>query len=114
MEGVVGEDYSNIYIAALIYCFVFFGGLDCVGHSFTDVPHFVFLRDVWIRTHRATVASRRVTNLDTHLSSAEFSCQKKFSRSCMVFFAFYDISGIYRSDVNYVMNEPSCFPKLVL
>ncbi len=32
------------------------------------VAYFVFLRDVWIRTQRAAVASRRATNLDTHLS----------------------------------------------
>ncbi len=39
----------------------------CVGHSFVDVAHFVFLRDVWIRTQRAGVASRRATNLTPHL-----------------------------------------------
>jgi hypothetical protein len=33
------------------FFFVFLlGGLKCVGHSFADVAHFVFLRDVWIRT----------------------------------------------------------------
>jgi hypothetical protein len=37
-----------------------------VGHSFTYVAYFVFLRDVWIRTQRAAVASRRATNLATH------------------------------------------------
>jgi hypothetical protein len=41
----------------------FFGGLECVGHSFASVAHFVFLRDVWIRTQRAAVASKRATNL---------------------------------------------------
>jgi hypothetical protein len=30
-------------------------------------PIFVFLRDVWIRTQSAAVASRRATNLATHL-----------------------------------------------
>jgi hypothetical protein len=30
-------------------------------------PFFVFLRDVWIRTQSAAVASRRATNLATHL-----------------------------------------------
>jgi hypothetical protein len=31
------------------------------------VAHFVFLRDVWIRTQKAAVASRRATtNLATH------------------------------------------------
>jgi hypothetical protein len=36
-------------------------------HSFASVAHFVFLRDVWIRTQRAAVTSRRATNLATHL-----------------------------------------------
>jgi hypothetical protein len=43
------------------------GGLECVGHSFAYVAHFVFLRDVWIRSQTAAVASRRATNLATHL-----------------------------------------------
>ncbi len=30
-----------------IFC-IFFGGLECVGHSFVYVAHFVFLRYVWI------------------------------------------------------------------
>ncbi len=29
---------------------IFFGGLECVGHLIAYVAHFVFLRDVWIRT----------------------------------------------------------------
>ncbi len=48
-------------------CILFFGGLQCVGHSFAYVAHFVFLRDVWIRTQRPAVAIRRATNLATHL-----------------------------------------------
>jgi hypothetical protein len=44
------------------FCVYFFGGLECVGHSFAYVAHFVFWRDVWIRTQRAAVASRRATN----------------------------------------------------
>ncbi len=39
----------------------FFGGLQCVGHSLSYVENFVFLRDVWIRTQRAAVASRLAT-----------------------------------------------------
>jgi hypothetical protein len=51
-----------------LYSFVyFFGGLEWSGHSFANVAHFVFLRDVWIRTQRAAVASRRAINLGTHL-----------------------------------------------
>ncbi len=46
----------------------FFGGLECVGHSFAYVANFVILRDVWIRTQRAAVACRRATHLATHLS----------------------------------------------
>jgi hypothetical protein len=38
-------------------------GLGRVGHSFGHVVYFVFLRDVWIRTQRAAVASRRATNM---------------------------------------------------
>jgi hypothetical protein len=45
----------------------FLGGLECVGHSFAKVAYFVFLRDVWILTQRASVASRRATNLATPL-----------------------------------------------
>jgi hypothetical protein len=43
---------------------IFFGGLECVGHSFAYVAHFVFMRDAWIRTQRAVVASRCAANLD--------------------------------------------------
>jgi hypothetical protein len=39
----------------------------CVRLSFTYVAHFLFLRDVWIRTQRAAVASRRATSLAIHL-----------------------------------------------
>ncbi len=50
-----------------MYRYIFLAGLECVGHSFAYVAHFVFLRDVWIRTQRVAVASRRATNLATHL-----------------------------------------------
>ncbi len=46
---------------------IFFGGLECVGHFFANVVHFVLLRDVRIQTQRAAVASRRANNLATHL-----------------------------------------------
>ncbi len=42
-------------------------GLECVGHSFAYVAHFCILSNVWIRTQRAAVESRRTTNLATHL-----------------------------------------------
>ncbi len=61
--GLLGSlgDLHNIFI------FYFVGGLECVGHSFAYVAHFVFLGDVWIRTQRAAVASRCAINLATHL-----------------------------------------------
>jgi hypothetical protein len=40
------------------FFYIFFGGLQCVIHCFAYVAHFVFLRYVWTRTQRATVASR--------------------------------------------------------
>ncbi len=45
----------------------FFGGLECVGYSFTYVAHFVLLGDAWIRTQRAAIASRCASNLAKHL-----------------------------------------------
>jgi len=55
-------------------CFtIFFGGLECVGHSFAYVAHLYFWGFVWIRTQRAAVASRCAINLATHLlNRAEF------------------------------------------
>jgi hypothetical protein len=56
------------FILNIFYFFTkFFGGLECVGQSFAHVAHFVFLRDVWIRTQRAAVASKRTTTLATYL-----------------------------------------------
>ncbi len=46
----------------------FWGRLESVGHSFACLAHYVFFRDVWIRTQRAVVASRRAINLATHLT----------------------------------------------
>jgi hypothetical protein len=39
------------------YRIFFFSGLEYVGYSVDYVAHFVFLRDVWIRTQRAAAAS---------------------------------------------------------
>ncbi len=51
----------------LHYFFVyFFGGLECVGHSFAYVAHLWFLRDVWIWTQSTAVARWRATDLATH------------------------------------------------
>jgi hypothetical protein len=41
---------NNMYRRFLVY---FLGELECVGHSFAFIAHFVFLTDVWIRTQRA-------------------------------------------------------------
>jgi hypothetical protein len=49
----------------IIFFIIFFGGLECVGHSFAYVAHFVFLRDVWIRTLIANLAAH-LPNLATH------------------------------------------------
>jgi hypothetical protein len=51
----------------LIFFLYIFGGLERVGDSFAYVVHFVFLRDVFIRTQRVAVASKRATNLASHL-----------------------------------------------
>jgi hypothetical protein len=43
----------------LFHCFVciFFGVLECVGHSYAYTPIHDFLRDVWIQIQSAAVAS---------------------------------------------------------
>ncbi len=46
---------SETAISPYLLLHSIFGGLPCVGHSFAYVAHFVFLRDVWIRTQRAAV-----------------------------------------------------------
>ncbi len=51
------------------YVCIFLGRLECVGHSFTNVAHLWFLRDVWIRTQSAAGASGRTSNLVTHPTS---------------------------------------------
>jgi hypothetical protein len=52
-----------------MFFYIFFCGLECVGHSFAYVAHFAVFRDVWIRTQRAAVESRSATNLANHLSA---------------------------------------------
>jgi hypothetical protein len=49
------------------FCKLYFRWVEFVNHSFAHVAHFVFLRDVWLRTQRAEAASSRATNLSTHL-----------------------------------------------
>ncbi len=54
--------------------FIYLAGytVGCVGRSFAYVALFVFLRDVWMLARRAAVASRRASNLATHLPSYFF------------------------------------------
>jgi hypothetical protein len=61
------SEYNLNYI--YIFFVYFFGGLECVGHSFAYVAHLWFLRDVWIRTQSTAVASWRATDLATHPSN---------------------------------------------
>ncbi len=49
------------------FLFIFLRARVC-GPSFVYVTHFVFLRDIWIRTQKAAAASRRTSNLATHLT----------------------------------------------
>jgi hypothetical protein len=51
------------------FYYTYFWRLQYVGHSFACVAHFVFLRDVWIRT-RTKRAGWRASNLATHLPTA--------------------------------------------
>ncbi len=46
-------------------CFLY----SVLANPFAFVAHFVFLRAVWVRTQIAAVASRRATNVATHLPS---------------------------------------------
>ncbi len=64
----IGLNETSLVIVLYFYIFFGGGGLECVGHYFAYVAHFAFLRDDWIRTQRAAVASWRATNLATHLS----------------------------------------------
>jgi hypothetical protein len=61
----LSELATDYFAKRTFFHFVF--ELECVGNSFAYVAQFVFLRDVWIRIQRAAVASRRATNLATHL-----------------------------------------------
>jgi hypothetical protein len=52
----------------------FFGGLECVGHFFAYVAHFVLLRDVWVRIQRAAVSSSRAWS--PIANDMNFACKK--------------------------------------
>jgi hypothetical protein len=54
----------------------FFGGLECVGHSFAYVAHYVFLRDVWIRTYVESCCGKQARyqlSFRTHLPKKQLS-----------------------------------------
>jgi hypothetical protein len=57
MIPISKEKRESFYRKPTIFIYLFFVALERVGHSFAYVSHFVFLRDVWIRTQRAVVAS---------------------------------------------------------
>ena len=67
---LVAQFFSFVHAHSIwiwFFLYIFFGGLECVGQSFAYVAHFVFLRDVWIRTRSAAGASRCATNLANSL-----------------------------------------------
>jgi hypothetical protein len=49
----VPESKEVVTLEAEVFFVYLFGWLECVGHSFAYVAHFVFLRDVRIRTQIA-------------------------------------------------------------
>ncbi len=53
----MGRSYKTIFL------YILMARLSVLAY----VAHFVFFIDVWILTQRANVASRRATNLATHL-----------------------------------------------
>jgi hypothetical protein len=72
------------YITTL-FC-LFFGGLECVGHSFAYVPHFESLRDVWIRTQRAAIAIELPI---TTLPSSSYILRTAFLKKNLRFLDFF-------------------------
>ncbi len=56
-------NFRGVKLRSRMFFCILFSGLECVGHSFAYVVHFVFLGDVWIRTQKAAIASWRATNL---------------------------------------------------
>jgi hypothetical protein len=65
LEEVAKATQLDVESVRLYFFCIFFCGLECVGHYFAYVAHFVFLGDVWIRTQRAAVASRSTANSAT-------------------------------------------------
>jgi hypothetical protein len=80
ISGCFFQGWRNplmIKIVLFFYFFIFFGGLECVGHSFAYVTHYVFLRYVWIRTQRAAIASVLYISSNINVNSRLFLMNKK-------------------------------------
>ncbi len=71
-SGLASKWWRSSCVHVSFFFVYFFGGLQCVGHSFAYVAHLWFLRDVWIRTQSTAVASWRATDLATHPSTPCF------------------------------------------
>ncbi len=60
-----------------------------VAHSFAYAALFRFLREVWIQTQRAAVASRRTTNLLRHPRPSPLK------HNCTILWQDYPVEGLY-------------------
>jgi hypothetical protein len=100
---------------------IFFGELECFGHSFAYVAHlYIFLRYVWIRNQRqAAVASRRATTycISAYLRNFVIPtfCMRTFQLSNYVDLFFntqypYRIRSI-RVSIYYEANAKVCNPR---
>ncbi len=114
----------NITYIKSFFC-IFCGGLECDVHSFVYVAHFVLLRDVWIGTQRAAVASRRATNLAIHLPNKksykltrETSCVTEKQEECKnlfwSFFSFFVCLQLFSFEISERLkpNKPRTAPKM--
>ncbi len=66
-EGTV--IFLDHFDASDYFYYYYFGGLECVGHSFAYVGHFFYFERCLDSNpaQRAAVTSKRATNLATHL-----------------------------------------------
>ncbi len=58
--------HSTLSLATKLL-YTFFGGLECIGHSFAYVVHLLYFREM-LDSKPSAVASMRDTNLATRLS----------------------------------------------
>jgi hypothetical protein len=63
------KDFFSYFteVVKKIFCIFFERASVCLSLFGLCRPFCIFLRDVWIRTRRAAIASRRATNLAIHL-----------------------------------------------